>query len=157
MRNRTCVPFVLILSFLLLIVLTCKNDPATSPEDENNYGTASQKVIGASGGKVEDRYGASITIPAKALSANVTISVRTVHADSIPPGWQSYLVANMIECLPDGATFQQPVTVTLPVTSGLTFQEGDSANLCLFNTTSGVWEITAIPAVVMADGKHLRA
>jgi len=148
---------MLILSSLLLIALTCKKDSATNPEDNNNSGISSQKVIGASGGKVEDGYGASITVPAKALSAKTTISVRTVHADSIPPGWQSYLVANMIECLPDGATFQQPVTVTMPVTSGRTYQEGDSANLCLFNTTSGAWEITAVPAVVMADGRHLRA
>ncbi|HPI72065.1 MAG TPA: hypothetical protein PK843_08660 [bacterium] len=157
MRKQNLVVLALVIFLFMLLGLACKKDTATDPEDNPDNGISSQKMIGAAGGKVEDSYGASITIPANALTANKIISVRTIHADSIPEIWQSSMVANIIECLPSGTSFQQPVAIILPVTSGLMFQPGDSAHLCIFNPDSAAWEVTSIPAVVMPDGRHLRA
>jgi hypothetical protein len=146
----TCVALLLASMFLLMV---CKEDSPTDSHEKNQ----SSKTISSSGGKVEDSYGASIAVPAGALSSNMTISIRTIHADSIPADLQSGIVGNMIECLPHGAKFLQPVMIVLPVTSGHTYQAGDSANLYIYNADSSGWELTGTPAVVTSDGHHLRA
>ncbi|MBN1397608.1 MAG: hypothetical protein JXA06_06220 [Bacteroidetes bacterium] len=153
-------PFVLFLflSSITLFFMTCsKNEGPVEPGQNNTGGSSSQLTIGSSGGKVEDSYGASINVPSGAVSSNLTISVRTVHADSIPPELQSAIVGNIIECLPHGAEFLQPVTIVLPVTSGFTYQAGDTLNLYIYNADSSAWEMTTIPAIVTADGQHLQA
>ena len=153
-RHYTTLGFLLIFSMLLM--MTCKKDSPTGPDDTNTNGTSGTTITSA-GGKVEDSYGASVTVPAGALSSNMNISVRTIHADSIPTELQSTVVGNMIECLPHGATFLQPVTIVLPVTSGFTYDAGDSVHLYYYNTDSSMWELAGIPAMVTADGQHFQA
>lgn len=151
-RGFNCASIAILI--ITLFSLTCRNDKKTTyPVDDGS----SQTVIGPGGGSVADSYGASITVPAGAVSSNMKINVRTIHADSIPAELQSAVVGNMIECLPHGATFLKPVTLVMPVTSGKTYEAGDTANVFFFNPDSSVWEMTDIPAVVTADGGHFQA
>lgn len=148
---------LLLISSVVLFVVTCKKEAGPVEPSQTNLTGFSSLTIGSSGGKVVDSYGASITVPAGALSSNTTISVRTVRADSVPSELQSTVVGNIIECLPNGATFLQPVTIVLPITSGIKYRPGDTANLYMYNSDSSSWEMTKIPAIVIADSLHLQA
>jgi Stigma-specific protein, Stig1/ZU5 domain len=71
--------------------------------------TPAASVVGASGGLVSLPDGASVQIPPGALSADTMITIVTSDAPP-PPGavGRAYLFG------PEGTTFEQPVTITLP-------------------------------------------
>jgi uncharacterized delta-60 repeat protein len=70
--------------------------------------------IGAAGGTVSHASGASVTVPAGALSQNVAIAVAQSNtgAPALPAGLTP--IGSMFAFTPHGTTFAVPVTVTLP-------------------------------------------
>jgi hypothetical protein len=80
-----------------------------------NNDTHASATIGPDGGTVDDGNGLKITIPAGALTGNVQISAgRTSTAGPSSNG----ALSNLYQFGPEGTTFRQPVTVTLPLPPG---------------------------------------
>lgn len=90
---------------LLLIVVACSGS--------NKSTTTQGAVIGASGGTVSSSSGATIEVPAGALSGDQTFAIEQTE-ESIPAG--GALDGKVYRLKPEGVTFAKPVRVTLPVT-----------------------------------------
>jgi hypothetical protein len=69
-------------------------------------------MIGPDGGTLDDGNGLRITVPAGALTGNVQISAARTNNPG-PSG--NGALSNLYQFGPDGTTFSQPVTVTLPL------------------------------------------
>lgn len=101
---------------------------AFTPTDSANYTSASDSVaitvnaasggIGSSGGTVNGFYGASVTVPAGALSANVDIEIPrdSLGAPGLPPTGVDTAGA-MYALTPHGTAFSTPATVQIPFDS----------------------------------------
>ena len=99
-----------------------------TPTDTTNYGTATMNVsitvnaaatgIGPAGGTVNGFYGASVTVPAGALSTNVDIQIPRddAGAPALPPAGVDAAGA-MYALLPHGTAFSSPATVQVPFDS----------------------------------------
>lgn len=68
------------------------------------------KTIGASGGTVETPEGVVLVIPAGALAEDTTIAITQV-TEGVPNG----IYSGLYDLQPDGLTFSQPVSLTIPI------------------------------------------
>ncbi len=109
--------------------------------DESSPPPTGPGVIGAAGGTVKGPEGAAVTIPAGALTKDVTVKVEqtTAGAPALPAG----LVAQgpMFAFTPHGTTFAVPVTMTIPFDPSLV-PAGATPQLYKTNA-SNVWEFLA--------------
>lgn len=89
----------------------------------------SQSVVGASGGATavgeqsSDLFGASVTIPAGALTENTLITISSVNAPPFPSTLIG--IGSPVHFGPEGLTFAAPVTISIPFTE----QELDAAGV----------------------------
>ena len=90
------------LGLLLLIAFGC---------DDSGGQVNITKTVGMEGGTVSQSDGTSVQIPMGALSSSANITIATVSATA-PAGF--VLVGPAYDFGPDGTTFAQPVTITLP-------------------------------------------
>ncbi|HJT71191.1 MAG TPA: hypothetical protein VJ731_13415, partial [Terriglobales bacterium] len=101
---------------------------AFTPTDTGNYNAASASVsitvnaagggIGPSGGTVNGSYGASVTVPAGALSTNVDIEIpRDSSGAPALPSTGIDTAGAMYALTPHGTVFSTPATVQIPFDS----------------------------------------
>lgn len=128
MLKRTCWPLLFAVLAMLALMSACGAD--AGPSGPSIVG---QATIGAAGGTVEGG-GATLTIPAGALSANTAISIAQAP-DMAPP--EGYSAASPIFIFaPDGLVFQKPVEVAI-VLDG----DGTAATIVWSTTGASVEEL----------------
>ncbi len=109
--------------------------------------------VGPDGGTVSDPGGASVVIPPGALPEETWISVKTHYDTSTlesPIGNPWVPFVGGVSLGPAGQVFQEPVTITIPLTGELT--PGSELPLCVYREDLGVLEETDFLAVVNPDG-----
>lgn len=100
----------------------------------------SSEGIGPAGGSVVLAGGAvTITVPPGAVAAPTTFtaSIRPQPASALPPSWQQ--VGSVYALGPAGATFAQPVTVTLRYNPGDLPAFAMTGDLSVLHLSSGQW------------------
>nr|MBC8465675.1 hypothetical protein [bacterium] len=121
---------VLIIVMVALVYNSCKKDNEEEPPPTGPVYTNGEGEIGPIGGtvKIEDPSspinGASVQIPAGALSGNVTIKISKAPIGTYLPGDSSL---TLIKMEPAGLVFQQPVTLGIPYT-----KYSNPSNLTIF-------------------------
>lgn len=113
----------------LLIVVGCSGSKKST--------TTQSAIIGASGGTVSSSSGATIEVPAGALSGDQTFAIEETE-ESIPAG--GALDGKVYRLKPEGVTFAKPVKVTLPVTVST------KKPVMLRKSGSAAWQPIAITA-----------
>jgi hypothetical protein len=103
------------------------------------------KTVGAQGGTVSHSDGSGVTIPAGALTANSMITLATVNATA-PTG--TVLVGPAYDFGPDGTTFNQPVTITLPFTAKKIPAGRTSADIIIYTAPLNSTEYVALSTTV---------
>jgi uncharacterized protein (TIGR02145 family) len=97
-----CLSILAFLSFIIIFSYCKKDDPYPVFTDQGNIGTE--------GGIVKTNDGASVEIPADALTTNKTISITNItEGDTIVNSG-----CRIFELKPDGLYFADSVTITLP-------------------------------------------
>lgn len=134
MSLRTCLRAWV---FAAVWVLTsCGGSDGTPPAPANEVGPA--------GGTVSGPSGTQVSVPAGALAATIAITIEPAGSwPAAPAGTQ--LAGTVFDFGPDGTTFLQPVTVTLPFDPSQ-FPPGAAVRL-LHGTSAGVWE--ELPGLVV--------
>nr|MBN2276667.1 hypothetical protein [candidate division Zixibacteria bacterium] len=149
--------FLLLAVILLLtavVVFNCGDDKGTDSNNNNN----GSNVVGPEGGTVSDGDGSSVVIPAGALDADITVSVKTIsEIDDLPDSLLSYGLGlyGAIELGPDGQQFNTPVTITFPIDTQLT--AGDSLPLFSWVPEDSCWQCEGVFAEVQAGGMSVSA
>ena len=138
---------------ILLTVISCGGDDTIAPvADGPGTGT-----IGTGGGTASDPGGASVTIPAGALSAEPAIEVATYKTSGACPNPTGpvpvYLGGAMFG--PHGTQFVFPATVTIPCSRDL--MPGTQFPLFVWDDSEMAWAQTEFIATVAADGKSFSA
>jgi hypothetical protein len=84
--------------------------------------------------------GESVTFPAGALDADTVITLEVFDASQVaaPPSGQA-LISHAINLLPEGVTFDPPVTITLPYTDA-DLIGGDTSSLKIWVYVNGGWQ-----------------
>ena len=132
MRSSLGLRGILCISFLLLLQWSCKKDDIISPASVSTFNSGVGSV-GPSGGVISLPDGASVTIPNGALASNQTITIsRNTSTITSNTGCRIY------DLKPDGLTFADSVTVTLPydvqaIPSGLGAEERRVRVMVLYN------------------------
>jgi len=110
-------------------------------------------TIGPDGGTIIEPRGTTISIPPGALSQNTEISVTTLlNSDEISElhGANPFLAG--VELLPDGTTFAQPVTVTVPLEEPLLTDS--TYDIFIFDQQSSQWKPSLI-GIVNESGNNI--
>ncbi len=142
MRLRALVPAFVALATVTLLAVACGDDdsgggqPSQTPVISRN-GAAK---VGFGGGTVSLEGGPEVQIPTGAIAggaqdASVTIS-KSAQQMSLPAGLMK-AVGQVYDIGPEGATFDQPVLVTLPIPAGT--DPGDVLGLATVDPDSGKW------------------
>lgn len=99
----------------LLLLAACSSGGGDNTPPAGNAPPASGGGVGPAGGVVTGAYGATVTVPAGALSSTVNIAIarESDNAPSFPPIGVN-AVGAVYEITPHGTTFSQPVTVSIP-------------------------------------------
>ncbi len=144
MRKRTFVTTVLFVMGALALVAACgsssSNDASSSPPPA---GSAS---VDTTGGVVEGA-GVRLVVPAGAVQGNVTISIAVAPPNTAPP--DGYVALSPIYVFsPNGLVFQKPVTVEIPLPSGVGSTDSivwssDSAGVEILASSTGAGVMTA--------------
>ncbi|MGD8863639.1 MAG: hypothetical protein PVI30_26730 [Myxococcales bacterium] len=100
---------------------------AGSPEDAAPVGTASAE-IDENGGTLRFN-GAELQFPPGAVGAAMEVTISELGDDAVPAGFRAGSAVYRFE--PAGLRFEQPVTVTLPLSSGQA-SDGQGEELALF-------------------------
>lgn len=106
------------LAFAVLLLASCK---ANTISNETNNGTTvgTAQVVGPAGGLVVGPEGASVRIPAGALTVDTSIGIHVAEPSqypSLPPDLQA--ASKVFAFEPHGLKFLTPVTLTLPLAGG---------------------------------------
>ena len=105
--------------FILVVFISCHKDQTTTPIVYTDQGN-----IGIQGGTVKTADGASVEIPAGALSTNQTISI-----DNVTSSLQKFNTGCRIyEMNPDGLTFSDSITIKLPFNNSNLNQNSSDKN-----------------------------
>lgn len=112
-------------------------------------GQQSLSMVGAAGGTVAGPNGAEVVIPQGALAADTPIEV-TQSASGAPATPPDFLPFGQVFAFtPHGASFAQPVTVTVPLDPA---QVPAGATPVLYKTTAGHAEWEPVPDAVFSAG-----
>jgi hypothetical protein len=133
------------LSFVaMLAIFTCVAACSSSGPNTKSVST----TIGASGGALMSSDGmVTLTVPAGALSSNVTVTI------GLATGAPSGIVSQAYEIGPTGTTFAVPATLTMPLIGGLT-----ALPLAIATIVNGQWSPLATEVaddVLSAQLEHL--
>ena len=114
-------------------------------------------VIGTEGGTYTSPDGVVITIPPGALSSQITLTVdRYADEVSLPaPIASKFGFAGGVHFAPDGLTFNQPVTIRIPLTHS--FPAGAKLPLFYFTKSPPSWQQTSFVGTVNLSGDTLIA
>jgi hypothetical protein len=124
---------------LALLVLGCGND---------NAQVNITKTIGSAGGLVDTGSGSSVNVPPGALVMNTNITITKV--DVAPPAGR-ILVGPAFDFGPDGTTFSQPVTITLPFDSSLLPAGTGPSSIVIFTAQRGSTQWTPVATTVASN------
>jgi hypothetical protein len=115
------------------------------------------RVEVATGGTVSDGGGASVVIPPGALAEDTRVSVRSyANLGSVAQSWaMTPGLLGGAEFGPDGLSFEQPATVTLP--SLVPVPPGASYPVYTYDRETQRWAETEFVATVSPDGGSLQA
>jgi IPT/TIG domain/Carboxypeptidase regulatory-like domain len=122
-------------SFLLTLVVGCGGT--------GSRGGGTSASIGAAGGTLALNGGPSLEIPAGALPVTTSLTVQQT-GETAPSGAQVYRFE------PDGTSFAQPVTVTLPLPAGIT------APAVYWSKPGSTTAFEVVPATLTASGVQAR-
>jgi ZU5 domain len=127
MRNLVC-----------LLLLGCSSDAQINIT----------KSVGAEGGTVSASDGTSVLIPMNALAMSSNITITSVGAQA-PSG--SLLVGPAYDFGPDGTTFTQPVTITLPFDPSKLPSGRSSADVVIYTAPRGSTNYQALATTVSGN------
>jgi uncharacterized delta-60 repeat protein len=143
----------------LFLLCACGHDSGHTPgigdsrdAGAEDAGARSEASIGAEGGTISAPDGASVEIPAGALSSDVEIGIAR-SSSGAPPLPDGFTVYGSIHALtPHGTQFAAPVTVTLPYDASSVPDGGEPS---LYKTNAArTWE--RVPDAVF-EGDHVTA
>jgi hypothetical protein len=146
---------IIMILFVILLLPACSGDG-----DESIVEPASN-TIGPAGGTVSDDGGASVTVPAGALTGEVEITVNTLpDKEGLPDESEPFLpLLGAAEFGPSGTTFDIPAMITIPVDPPL--EPGDEAAVFFWDETEQAWKevegnVTVAPggSAVYAEVTH---
>jgi hypothetical protein len=126
-------------ALLFVTVLGCGNN-----DNQINI----TKTIGPAGGNVGDPSGTSVNVPAGALTSNTNITVAQTSA-AAPAG--TVLVGSAFDFGPEGTTFSQPVTITLPFDSTKIPTGRTSADIRIYTAPRGSTQYTQLQTTVSGN------
>ncbi|MCD6380103.1 hypothetical protein J7M07_06635 [bacterium] len=131
-KNRMRIFSLVLLLLLSLTLQGCGGD-------SNSVTNPGNSTVGPDGGTVTDSGGASVTIPAEALSSDVIITVNTILAkDDLPLDNQTFLpLMGGAEFKPSGTQFAIPVTIKIPVDPPL--GTGEEATVFYWDESENRW------------------
>jgi len=115
------------------LLLACGGDDPASPPAGTVVGPAGGTVTGG-GGRVE------LVFPAGAVADDLEVSIT---AATSPPADAGVILARAYEFSPDGATFLQPVTLTIGYDQAQVPAGVDEADLALCKKVGGNWQRVA--------------
>jgi ZU5 domain len=116
-------------------------------------GTGSRSTIGSGGGQLSGE-GATVVVPANALSAEVALTVATAADAPAVPG--AAMVGAAITLGPEGQTFSAPVTVTLAFDPARLPAGKSTSDIVIYTAPAG--SDTCVPLVTrVVDGTHVAA
>jgi len=108
----------------IVALVACSTESTTPSTPAKTFPPAqstSKEITAAAGGQVTLSTGVVLDIPAGALPADTKVTVTETEPDKIAATSSlSPLVGRPVVFTPHGLTFKQPVTLTLPYTSGAT-------------------------------------
>lgn len=104
-----------------------------APRAYPGVGEHTEKTVTAAAGGVVSGTGVSLSFPAGALSADTTITIDIKDPSGYPDA--SNIAANVFELGPSGATFLQPVPLTLSL-NGQTPPSGSKATIAYLDGSS---------------------
>ena len=109
--------------------------------DDASQTTAAPSTVGAAGGSVTGPDGASVVIPAGALTAETTIRIAKDSTGAPPPLPADVVtpLSNTYALTPHGSGFRKRVTVSLPIEAGLA--GADDVLVILKAQPGGSWAI----------------
>jgi hypothetical protein len=121
-----------------------------SSEGGGNSGTGTHSTtIGPDGGTFDDGNGLKVSVPAGALTSDVQISAARTNTAGPPANGA---LSNLYQFGPDGTTFRQPVTVTMPLPAGappnVTIFWSESGSPSTYDDVSGTVSGSSISAAV---------
>lgn len=133
---------------LLLLAACSSGGGGDNTPPAGNTPPASGGGVGPAGGVVTGAYGATVTVPAGALSSTVNIAIarESDNAPSFPP-IDVNAVGAVYEITPHGTTFSQPVTVSIPFDAT---QVPAGSTPTLYKADQG-GEFVAIPTTVSGN------
>ncbi len=137
---------ILVVSVLMFVLsLGCGDDNPTGDTNPDDTGT-----IGPEGGTVTATNGASVVIPAGALSSGIEITIDGCDEGELPDDLGILPYIGAVDLGPNGQTFALPVTITIPCPTPLT--PGSQFPLFYYDETNSRWVQTTFTATVNADG-----
>ncbi len=146
-----------VISFALVLLLSCGDSNQKKPAISTNQPTTVTQTVGSSGGTVRHPDGASVVIPAGALTGSALISI-TVHdsSNSFTTDYSAGILKNpVVEFGPKGQTFLAPVTISYKVINS--FNQAGSYGLFELNEDTHVWKETDFPVTISSDGLTVQA
>jgi hypothetical protein len=127
------------MALALLATLGCNN-----PDNQINI----TKTIGSAGGVVDTGTGSSVNVPPGALGMNTNITITKVD---VPAPAGRILVGPAFDFGPDGTTFSQPVTITLPFDSSLLPAGTSASSIVIFTAPLGSTQYTPVATTVASN------
>ncbi|RKX23357.1 MAG: hypothetical protein DRP45_10595, partial [Candidatus Zixiibacteriota bacterium] len=121
-------------------------------DDKPTENTPPPTTVGPNGGTVTGIGGASVVIPAGALSAETAITVTTCSDESsLPSSLGIFDFLGAVDFGPDGQEFAVPVTITIPCPTPMT--PGSQFPLLYFDDAEDLWVQSLSVATVSGDGQ----
>ena len=111
-------------------------------------------TIGPAGGTVTSSNGASVTVPAGALSTSVAIVATALADPTAPPS--TTVVGAAVTLGPEGQQFSAPVTVTLPVDATLLPAGKTTSAIVIYTAPAGTTTYAQL-ATTVVDATHVSA
>ncbi len=132
---------------------------AVNPGGNGSINASSLTVTSAEAGVVTDGSGVSLTIPAGAVPANddgsigsmiFSIAQDTTTVPSLPGGYVS--VGPVVNLGPEGFVFEQPVTISIPISAGI--DPASVMGASYYDTGQSVWVL--VPGSVDATARTIQ-
>lgn len=134
---------LLLLSSYLAVVLImgCSSDDEDNPAGPNNGNDTTSTSIGPVGGTIELTGGASLEIPAGALTDTVDFTV-SVNSSPTPPSGTNGFVSSCYTFGPSGTQFDSSATMTVPYSESQLNGAAESSIKMFTNSGSSWSELT---------------
>jgi hypothetical protein len=138
---------------IAVAALSCGGGTPSGTQPVPNHDAPTSSVIGQDGGSVSTPGGASVTIPAGALTASLTV---TVTPSSAPGPSGTTMVGPQYDLGPDGTTFAKPATVTLAFDPARIPAGKSAKDVVVYTSSGGSSSFTRLPTTPV-DATHVSA